>query len=268
MVKTGGLLFLRRMLILLVGSLALTTMPMLLAQAADLADTVEKIKVSIVAIGTVQPARRPPAKFQATGFVVGQGHHVITNAHALPDFLDTQNKETLAVFIGQGKQVESRLATKVATDPDHDLALLKIEGAPLPPMQLSHSQRPREGQDIAFTGFPLGVILGLFPVTHTGIISAISPVAIPVPAARQLDATTLKRLKNEPYEVLQLDATAYPGNSGSPLYEPRTGQVIGVLNKVFVQESKETLLEKPSGITYAIPVHYVQVLLKQAGIAY
>lgn len=269
MIKTRLLHSCRRMLaILLAGSLVLlAVMFSFVAQAANLADTLEKVKASIVAIGTVQPARRPPAKFQATGFVVAQGRHIITNAHALPNFLDTQNKETLAVFIGQGNQVESRLATRVATDPDHDLALLEIEGAPLPPLRLGESQRLREGQDIAFTGFPLGVVLGLFPVTHTGIISAISPVAIPTPAAGQLDAITLKRLKGELFEVLQLDATAYPGNSGSPLYEPHTGQVIGVINKVFVQESKETLLEKPSGITYAIPIRYVQALLKQNGVS-
>ena len=233
-------------------------------QAAELADTVDKVKASIVAVGTVQPTRRPPAKFQATGFVVSQGRQGITNAHALPDFLDTPNKETLAVFIGQNQQVVSRPAKKVAIDLVHDLALLEFDGAPLPALRLGESRRPREGQAIAFTGFPLGVVLGLFPVTHTGIISAISPVAIPVPAAGQLDATTLRRLKDEPYEVLQLDATAYPGNSGSPLYEPDTGRVIGVINKVFVQESKETILEKPSGITYAIPVRYVQALLERA----
>lgn len=269
MSKIRRLLFRRRMSGLLLGSViwAVMLVSAPAVQAADLADTVEKIKPGVVAVGTVLPTRRPSAKFQATGFVVGQGRHVITNAHALPDFLDTQNKETLAVFIGQGKLVESRPATKIATDPEHDLALLEMEGAPLPPLRLSRSQHPREGQNIAFTGFPLGVVLGLFPVTHTGIISAVSPIAIPVPAAKQLDAVTLKRLKNEPYEVLQLDATAYPGNSGSPLYEPHTGQVIGVINKVFVQESKETLLEKPSGITYAIPIHHVQALLKQASIA-
>lgn len=252
----------RRLLGLLMGSL--WWFPV---QAAELADTIEKVKASIVAVGTVQLTRRPPAKFQATGFVVGQGRLVITNAHALPDFLDTPNKETLAVFIGQGQQVESRSAKKIATDVEHDLTLLEIDGAPLPALRLGESRRLREGQAIAFTGFPLGVVLGLFPVTHTGIISAISPVAIPVPAAGQLDATTIRRLKNEPYKVLQLDATAYPGNSGSPLYEPDTGRVIGVINKVFVQESKETLLEKPSGITYAIPVRYVQALLKRAALS-
>ena len=236
-------------------------------QAAELADTVDKVKASIVAVGTIQPARRPPAKFQATGFVVGQGRQVITNAHALPDFLDTPNQEILAVFIGQGRQFESRPAKKIATDFTHDLALLEFDGAPLPALRLGESRPVREGQAIALTGFPLGVVLGLFPVTHTGIISAISPVAIPVPAAGQLDTATIRRLKNEPYEVLQLDATAYPGNSGSPLYEPDTGRVIGVINKVFVQESKEAILEKPSGITYAIPVRYVQMLLERAAVS-
>lgn len=234
------------------------------AQAAELADTVDKIKASIVAIGTVQPTRRPPAKFQATGFVIDQGHQVITNAHALPDFLDTPNKETLVVFIGQGQLFEARPAKRIATDFAHDLALLEFDGAPLPALRVGESKRVREGQAIAFTGFPLGVVLGLFPVTHTGIISAISPVAIPVPAAKQLDAATIRRLKDQPYEVLQLDATAYPGNSGCPLYEPDTGRVIGVINSVFVQESKESILEKPSGITYAIPAHYIQALLKRA----
>lgn len=257
----------RHLLGLLASGLLLAGLPDSPVRAADeLADTVDMVKASIVAVGTLQPNRRPPAKFQASGFVVADGRHVITNAHAMPDFLDTQNRETLAIFIGQGKQIDSRLATRVAIDPEHDLALLQIAGAPLPALRLGESRPPREGHDIAITGFPLGVVLGLFPVTHHGIISAISPIAIPVPAAGQLDTTTIKRLKNEPYEVLQLDATVYPGSSGSPLYEPRTGRVIGVINKVFVQESKETLLEKPSGITYAIPIRHAQALLKRAGL--
>ncbi|MEI2743596.1 MAG: serine protease [Candidatus Competibacter sp.] len=236
------------------------------ARSAELAETVAKIKSSIVAVGTVQPARQPSAQFLATGFVVGQGAHVITNAHGLPDLLDPQTKETLAIFIGRGKQIESRSATKLAIDPIHDLALLKFEGAPLPPLRLGESKPSREGQEVAFTGFPLGVVLGLFPVTHTGVISAISPIAIPAAEAGLLDGSTLKRLRQEPYDVFQLDATAYPGNSGSPLYEPGTGRVVGVINKVFVQQSKEAALEKPSGITYAIPIQHAQALLKRAGV--
>ena len=61
--------------------------------------------------------------------------------------------------------------------------------------------------------------------------------------------------------MYQLDATAYPGNSGSPLYDPETGVVIGVLNMVFVKSTKENVLSDPSGISYAIPVEYLQRLL-------
>jgi S1-C subfamily serine protease len=57
-------------------------------------------------------------------------------------------------------------------------------------------------------------------------------------------------------QCFQLDATACPGNSGSPLYQPDIGQVVGIINKVFIQESKETIIQKPSGISYAIPVNH------------
>jgi S1-C subfamily serine protease len=72
----------------------------------------------------------------------------------------------------------------------------------------------------------------------------------------------IKRLKN-PYNVYQLDATAYPGNSGSPMFAGNNGKVLGVINKVFIKESKESILQKPSGITYAIPGKYIIKLLKK-----
>ena len=62
--------------------------------------------------------------------------------------------------------------------------------------------------------------------------------------------------------MFQLDATAYPGNSGSPVYDPATGEVIGVVNMVFVKGTKEAALAQPSGITYAIPSRYLIELLK------
>jgi S1-C subfamily serine protease len=72
----------------------------------------------------------------------------------------------------------------------------------------------------------------------------------------------LKRLQS-PYNVFQLDAIAYPGNSGSPLYDESTGKVVGILNKVFVQGSKENALSNPSGISYAIPSEHIKNLLTQ-----
>ena len=46
--------------------------------------------------------------------------------------------------------------------------------------------------------------------------------------------------------MLQLDIVSYPGNSGSPLYDAHTGEVLGILNMVFIKGSKEAALTNPS----------------------
>ena len=241
-------------------------LPVASVSEAGLPDTIDKVRPAVVAVGTVQETRRPPAVFRATGFAVADGLHVLTNAHVLPDALNAQQKEYLAVFVGRGKHSVARAATPAAVDHQHDLALLKIDGSPLPALTLDWSRRVREGQEVTFTGFPLGIVLGLYPVTHHAIVSARTPIVIPAPSTRQLNPTQVERLKH-PLEVLQLDAVAYPGNSGSPLYDPASGHVLGVVNSVFVKESKEALLQQPSGISYAIPIEYAEPLLKQAGLS-
>lgn len=231
----------------------------------SLADTVAKIKPSIVAVGTYMPKRNPRAVFLATGFAVGDGSLIVTNAHVIPDKLDTEHMEQVAIFYHKDNEEKAILATEIALDKEHDLAVLKIAGDQLSPLKLGSAASVREGQLYAFTGFPIGMVLGLHPVTHRGIVSAITPNVIPMLRAEQINVKLLKRLQ-DPYNVFQLDATAYPGNSGSPLYDVDTGEVVGVINKVFVQESKENVLSKPSGISYAIPVNHVQNLLKAKGL--
>ncbi|WP_235185837.1 S1 family peptidase [Methylomarinum vadi] len=206
------------------------------------------------------PKRSPRAEFRGTGFAIGQGDLVVTNAHVLPASLNIEQMERLAVFIKKNGKDSLYFAKEVAVDTAHDIAVLALVKGRLPPLALSNEE-VREGERYAFTGYPIGMVLGLYPVTHRGIISAISPVAIPMIKSKQLNAKIVKRLR-QPYMVYQLDATAYPGNSGSPLYDPETGRVIGIINKVFVKESKENILSKPSGISYAIPIVHLQNLLK------
>lgn len=235
------------------------------AEVATLSDTIEKVKPSVVAVGTFQKTRRPPAIFRGTGFVIGKGQHVVTNAHVLPEKLDADKREYLAVFTGKGQTPDIREATKVAEDLDYDVAVLKISGEPLAPLKLGDSQRVREGEFYALTGFPIGMVLGLHPVTHRAMIAAITPIVIPQLSAQQIEKKVLARLIS-PYNIFQLDATAYPGNSGSPLYDTQTGQVVGIVNKVFVQSSRESAIEKPSGISYAIQIGHLKDLLKKAGV--
>lgn len=231
--------------------------------AAELPDTIERVRPSIVAVGTYQPARRPPGAFRGTGFAVGDGRLIVTNQHVLPDSLDNARREQIAVFSGRGRKAKVHPAEVLAKDPEHDLALLEIRGEPLPSLALGSAEGVREGEEVAFTGFPIGMVLGLFPVTHRGIVSAISPVVIPQLGSEQLTGEVIRNLR-DPYDVLQLDATAYPGNSGSPLFDQRSGKVIGVINSVFVKGTKESALKSPTGITYAIPVRFVEELLKRA----
>jgi S1-C subfamily serine protease len=106
-------------------------------------------------------------------------------------------------------------------------------------------------------------VLGLFPVTHRAMIAAITPIAIPAPRADKLDARVVRQLTSGAYTVFQLDGTAYPGNSGSPVYHPQSGQVVGIVNSVFIKASKESALTQPSGITFAIPAQKLQELLER-----
>ena len=230
--------------------------------ATSLAETIVRVKPAVVGVGSHTPLGRPQNRLEGTGFAVADGYHVITNAHVVSRELDQAKGEKRVIFVGQGKAAEIRSVRVLARDDTHDLALLRITGNKLPVFTLGDSKRVREGELYAFTGFPIGPVLGLYPVTHQGIISSISPVVIPARTAGQLNAKMINTLKH-PYLVFQLDAVAYPGNSGSPLYHPETGVVIGVINKVLVQGNKESVLANPTGITYAIPGRHVLNLLKK-----
>ncbi|AAZ96050.1 serine protease, trypsin family [Thiobacillus denitrificans ATCC 25259] len=246
-------------------SVALILLATALPVEADVADTVAKVKPAVVGVGTFQPTGRPRANLLGTGFAVLDGRHVVSCAHIFAKPLDTEKKAVHAVFIGRDRQMAVRSARLVATDSARDLALLRIDGAPLPTLKLGDSARAREGWQLYFTGYPIGSILGLNASTHRAGLAAIVPIFTPMQSADQLNARTLKQARDA-YEVFELDAIAYPGNSGSPVWHPETGEVLGVLNSVYVKGAKEAALSTPSGISYAIPVSYVHALLKRAAL--
>ena len=242
-----------------------------LASSADYQATIEKVRASVVAIGTFDRTRSPQFQFLGTGFAVGDGTTVVTNAHVLPPMLDPARRETIAVLLPSRSrvakdkdEVQARDAKQIAIDYNADLALLKIGGAPLPALSIRDSDTVREGQDVFFTGFPIGAVLGPYPATHRGMVSVVTPIAIPQGRASDLDPAVVRRLSTGPFPVFQLDATAYPGNSGSPVYEPDTGEVIGIVNMVLVKTTKESALSQPSGITYAVPSKYLKGLIEKA----
>jgi S1-C subfamily serine protease len=250
-----------------VAMLALAQPTWTAAQSHDVEETIARVKLSIVAVGTFQRTRSPAFQFLGTGFAVGDGTLVVTNAHVLPASIDANRREHVAVLVpaadrsgGRSLGPQIREARIDARDPAHDLAVLRIDGAPLPPLTIGDSASVREGRSVYFTGFPIGSVLGAHAATHRAIVAAITPIAIPQRRAAEVDTATARRLIGGAFPVFQLDGIAYPGNSGSPVYEGG-GAVIGIINMVLVKATKESLLSQPSGIAYAIPAVHLRALL-------
>ena len=237
---------------------------------ADLPAIVEAVKPAVVVVGYFKATSSPRFAMAGTGFAVGDGSLLITNAHVLADGATVDPDAQLQVLVrnpggsGGAAGLEPRSASVVEVDRVHDLALLRVAGKPLPALKLRESGTVREGQSVALMGFPVGGALGFSPVTHRGIVSSITTAALPSPTSRQLNEKSIRSLREGPFEILQLDATAYPGNSGGPLFDADTGEVVGVVNMVFVKGTRESALSNPTGITYAIPAGFVLQLLQRA----
>ncbi len=240
---------------------------------AELVEVVAVARRSVVPVGTYSATDNPRFGFRGSGFVIGDGLYVVTNAHVVdaaarraasaPSTGTLVDAQTAVLLTTKGADTgEVRLARVAALDRQRDLALLRLEGTPLPALQLE-ATAPREGQAIALMGFPIGGVLGFTPVTHRGIIASMPSLAMPAPTSGQLDARAVARLREGNFEILQLDATAYPGNSGGPVLDANTGRVVGVVNMVLVKDSRESALTQPTGISYAIPVRQLQNLVNE-----
>ena len=236
--------------------------------AAELADTVAAVKRSLVGVGLHPGSGESPA-MRGNGFVTGGGNHVVTAAGAVPGGASKGRGGSLAVFLptAGGSRAQVRPAREIARDENHDLCLLRFEGPALPALRLGRSADVREGEVHAYSGFPTAGALGLYAVTHRGIVSAISPNVVPPASARHLTRDLMNKL-TRPYPVFQLDLASFPGNEGSPLYEPDTGRVVGMVNSPFVKATKELAIPGASGISYAVPVDPIRRLLERAGVGY
>lgn len=118
------------------------------------------------------------------------------------------------------------IASIVGTDPNVDLAVLKIDAKGLPYLPLERSKRVRQGELV----FAIGSPEGLASTVTMGIVSS---------AERQVDIT-------QPIAFIQTDAPINPGNSGGPLVDT-SGVLVG-LNTFIVSQSGGS-----QGLGFAIP---------------
>ncbi|HEY6513559.1 MAG TPA: serine protease, partial [Burkholderiaceae bacterium] len=174
----------------------------------------------MVAIGTLNPVDNPRFGFRGSGFAVGDGTLVATGAHVVPGTTELEALDRLTVLIpGDDRAANTRAARVVMVDRTHDLALLKIDGPALPALPLAAGDNVQQGQGVLLLGFPIGGVFGYSTVAHQGIVAAITTAALPAQTSRQLDERAIAHIRRTDFALLQLDATAYPGNSGGPLLD-------------------------------------------------
>lgn len=232
---------------------------------SDIPSLIAAARSAVLPIGQFDPLASPRFRFRGTAFAVGNGHHVVTNHHVIagPDV-----KADAWVLRQQisGDSDHWRRLEVVSQDPVHDLALLRVaDERPLPALRLAPDERLREGTAVLLMGFPVAGLLGFQPVTHRGMVSSIAPMVLPAANAGRLDERAIASLRRGAFDIVQLDATAYPGNSGGPVLDAETGEVLAVVNMVLTKGGREGALQHPSGISYAIPGRWVRALLTTGG---
>jgi S1-C subfamily serine protease len=227
----------------------------------DVPSVVAAAKPAVFAVGVYSRIQQPPFRFAGSGFSIGGGLFV-TCAHVVQP-LNPATREMLAVAVSTSEGHRVIEVRPVAIRRDTDLAVLEWVN---PPEVAVRSLRvasaiPPEGSDIVLIGFPIGSALGLYAASHRGVIAAVVPMAFPLPTTAGLDARNVQALRGSPVEVLQLDATAFPGNSGGPVIDVRTGLVVGVVSMALVKGTRESAISTPTGISYAVPVQQLAGLL-------
>lgn len=221
---------------------------------------VANVRPAVVAIGTYKKTDRPSVRYFGTGFSVAQGNLIVTNAHVVDALKAAGLLENMRLYLPDTTSIEGISGTLVASDVHHDVALIRPSRKILPALDLEMSRTPSQGETVGVVGYPIGMALGVVPTVHKGVISAVVPAVLPLPRGAKLTPELAAAIRR-PYKLYQLDMVVYPGNSGSPLLDPETGKVLGVINKTLATRTREHLLDKPSGISYAVPVRWIHELL-------
>jgi putative serine protease PepD len=175
-----------------------------------------------------------------TGIVLSTSGLIVTNDHVV------ERAGTITVSL-DGSSGQTRQASVIATDPSHDLALLKISpsGLTLHPLSLANSSATQVGDPAYAIGNPFGLNWTL----TTGVVSAVN---------RQIKAPDEATISH----VIQTDAALNPGNSGGPLINA-SGAVIGV-NSQIASASTSGGQGGSTGVGFAISSNTVKTFLQGA----
>ena len=167
-----------------------------------------------------------------TGFIWNKEGYIVTNFHVI------QQANVVTVTLQNGSSYE---AVPIGSDPDKDLAVLKIdaEAVDLSPITLGDSSLLEVGRKVIAIGNPFGLDTTMTVV----VVSA---------HGREIDSVSRRKIR----DVIQTDAAINPGNSGGPLLNS-LGQLVGVNTAIYSPSGGS------SGIGFAIPVKTVERIIPE-----
>ncbi|QFT85677.1 putative periplasmic serine endoprotease DegP-like precursor [Halomonas sp. THAF12] len=178
--------------------------------------------------GDDAPRRQRMLSSLGSGVIVSDDGYVLTNHHVI------RGADQIQVALRDGRET---LAEVIGTDPESDLAVLRIDLDDLPVIELSDSDQAAIGDVSLAIGNPFGV----GQTVTMGIISA----------------TGRSHLGLNAYEdFIQTDAAINPGNSGGALINPE-GALVGINTAIFSRSGGS------QGIGFAIPANLARSILEQ-----
>ncbi len=172
-----------------------------------------------------QPA--PPQTGLGSGVIVSPEGYLLTNNHVVEDATEIE------VQLADGRQARARL---IGTDPDTDLAVLKIDLDRLPVIALGRLSELQVGDAVLAIGNPFNV----GQTVTAGIVSALG--------RSRLGLSTFENF-------IQTDAAINPGNSGGALVDAQ-GRLVGINTAIFSRSGGSM------GIGFAIPVDTAQQVME------
>lgn len=209
----------------------------------SLAAAAQKAMPAVVSINTSKEVRHPRSNdpwFQfffgdvgaqqqaglGSGVIVSPDGYILTNNHVV------EGADQIEVTLSDGRQSKARV---IGTDPDTDLAVLKIELEKLPVIVLGNSDHAVVGDTVLAIGNPFGV----GQTVTSGIVSALG--------RNQLGINTFENF-------IQTDAAINPGNSGGALIDV-DGNLLGINTAIYSQSGGSM------GIGFAIPVSTAKLVM-------
>lgn len=175
-----------------------------------------------------QPRQRKTQSLGSGVIVDAERGLVITNNHVIA------NADEITVKLRDGRNLEAKL---VGSDPDTDVAVIKIPAERLTAVPLADSDRLRVGDYVVAIGNPFG----LGQTVTSGIISALARSGLGI---------------TDYDDLIQTDASINPGNSGGALVNLR-GELVGINTAIYSQSGGNI------GIGFAIPTNMVRRITEQ-----